>query len=95
MAAGGEERIEGLTLYLWGHSASIVGKDKFDVSTSGCAHFDIDDARCPRRESMGYRIENEVGENLPERSGVAVHRKIRLALKLDCDIAVAQLALKM
>jgi hypothetical protein len=94
MPAGGEERIEGLTLDVWGHSTSIVGKDKFDVRASGCAHFDIDDT-CPRRESMRHRIESKVGENLPEWPGVTVHRKIRLALKLDCDVAVPQVALKM
>ncbi len=94
MPAGREERIEGLALDIRRHSAPIVANDKLDMRITGRTQLDIDDARPPRRERVHHGIESEVGQDLPERSGVALHRKIRLALNLDADIAIPRLALQ-
>jgi hypothetical protein len=44
---------------------------------------------------MRHRINDEIGKNLPKRSGIAVDRKIWLASDIERDIAFLKFPLKM
>src|SRR3954447_7523528 len=54
----------------------------------------MDVARLSCWKSVRHGIESEIGENLPERPRVAVHRKIGLGLNIHGDVAVPQLAVQ-
>src|SRR5215831_17372767 len=91
MAAGGEERVKGLSPDLRSHAAAIIGKQKLDVTGPRRAQRNIDAALSGAGECMHDRIDGEIGQHLTERSRVAVHHEARLALQIDGDIALAKL----
>ena len=76
----GEERVEGLTPDIRAHAAAVVGEGDLDVIGPGGAHLDLDGSRLMIGIGMRDGIEEQIGEHLSDRSGVAVHREIGLAL---------------
>ena len=83
IAARRKERIERIAPDLGAHAAAIVGKSNFHIVLPGRLHLDPDGASLAVRKGVGDRVEKQVGQHQPVRSGIAVDRQIRLALNLE------------
>ena len=90
VTAGREKRIERLASDIRTHAATVVGEDYLDLARAGGAGLDVNHSRLCIRECMSDRIEEEMGQHLPERSGIAIHGKIRLALNIQADAVLWQ-----
>ena len=90
MTAGREEWIERLASDLRTHAATIIREQYLDLVRSGGAGLDVNPSLPSIRERMRNRIEEEMGQHLPVRSGITIHRKIRLALDVQGDAALWQ-----
>ena len=76
MASCREERVERPAFHIGHHAAAVVHKENFDMIGSGLAQPDGDSSFTAVGECMCHRIEGEVGQSLPERPGIAIHRQI-------------------
>ena len=81
-----KEWIERLTPDIEAHAAAIVAKENFDVVGSRRPHPDVDGAALSIGKRMPDRVEEEIGQHLAVRSGIAVHRQIGLAFDVEGQI---------
>ena len=88
--AGGEERIEGFAPNIKAHTAAVVRKNNFDTIMAGSLDLDVDEAFKAVGKRMRDRIEEEVGQHLPVRVGITVHRQIGLAIDGEGKIFLFQ-----
>jgi hypothetical protein len=88
--AGREERIEGFAPNIEAHTAAVVRKNNFNIIMSGGLDLDIHTAASAVRERMHDRVEEEVGQHLPVRAGITVHRQIGLAIDGEGKISLSQ-----
>ena len=73
VAPGREERIKHLTPDLRAHAAAVVGKQHFDVVLAGPVRGNADGALRAVRKGVRRGVEQEIGEHLAVRPGIAVH----------------------
>src|SRR5262245_12377 len=77
VATRGEEGIESLPPNVGAHTATIVGEQDFDIVFTRCpyCHFN---STLSMWESMGNRIDEQIGQDLSVRAWVAGHHQIVL-----------------
>ena len=90
VATRGEERIERLASIIGAHAAAVVGEENFNIILASRSYFDLDAAFLAVGKRMGDRIEEQVGQHLSVRSGIAVHGQIGLAFDLECKFFLAE-----
>jgi hypothetical protein len=90
MTAGREEWIERLASDVRTHAATIIAEEYLDLVRTGGAGLDANHSVPSIRECMRDRIEEEMGQDLPVRSGIAIHGKIWLALNVQGDAVLWQ-----
>ncbi len=90
IAPRGEERIERAAADVEAHADAVIGKQDLDIVLAALAHLDVDRAGLAFRKRVRHRVEEQVGEHLSVRAGIAVHRQIRLAIDVERQIVLAQ-----
>src|SRR5271154_3891954 len=82
-AARREEWIERPVPDIETHAAAIVGENNFDIVLPRRPHPDVDDACLAVGKRVRDRVEEQVGQHLAVRAGIAFHRQIGRALDIE------------
>ena len=86
-----EEWIEGLPLDAETHATTIVGEENFDFFVPQCRYLDgYETARADVGKCVRDRIEEEIGQYLSVRPGIAIHLQIGLALDVERQVVLSQ-----
>ena len=88
--AGCEKWIEGFASDIKAHAASVVYEENFNVIMSGRPNLDIHAAALTVGERMRDRIEEEIGQHLPIRARITVHRQIGLTFDGEGEILLSK-----
>src|SRR5262249_2753404 len=91
----GEERIESGVLDVRRHSAAVVGHDELDLIITRRSQIDTDLTSGTIRPCMGHGIHDQMGQNLPEGTGIAVHFETSREAQIECDTAAMAFAIEM
>src|SRR5450755_1152137 len=83
VAPGREKGVEHLAPDLRAHAAAVVRKQHFNIVLARHPRCDLDGSTCAVWKGLNRRIEDQVGEYLAIRAGIAVHGEIGLAFDVD------------
>ena len=86
-----KKRVESLTTHIEAHAATVVRDQQYHIALAGALQTDRNLAPLPVRKCMHDGIENQIGQHLPERTGVAVRDEARLALDAKRKIVLVDL----
>src|SRR5207237_10900190 len=87
---GREERIEGLAPDIEAHAATVVRKTNLNAISADGPDLDVDETCLAVGKGMQGRIEEEIGQHLPVRAGIAVHRQIGGTFDGEGEILLSQ-----
>jgi hypothetical protein len=84
--ASRKKRIESLAPDVWAHAAAVVREENYYFIVPGCLDLDVDDTAFAVGKRVRDRIEKKVGQHLPVRAGITVHRQTGLAFDVKGEI---------
>ena len=76
VAARGEEGVERLALHVGRHAGAVVGKCDLDIVAAARLGRDRNGPRAPVGKGMGRGVQEQVGQNLAVRAGIAVDDEV-------------------